>query len=213
MNFFTISEALSEQSFKLCGKLYFSSDGHNSHSAADCFEYALENGIILICLPPHCTHRMQPMDINFNRPLKAMWEKTVANFTVTNPQGVHRSNLSSLFSMTWNKLVVEGNASKLIQSGFRHCGLFPFSRKTIKDDQFESAKTLENMNNYDTPITRSLLLTMEDTLDNVCLLPKASSSTNETKLQSHEPILTTCENQQKKKEAVKRKVTLIYFYY
>ena len=34
-------------------------DGHNSHKSLEAITFAVEHGIHLITLPPHCTHKMQ----------------------------------------------------------------------------------------------------------------------------------------------------------
>jgi hypothetical protein len=55
--------------------------------------YAKENGIHMLCLPPHCTHRMQPLDVSIYGPLKkyfnqevSKWLKNHAGRVVTNLQ-------------------------------------------------------------------------------------------------------------------------------
>ena len=40
-------------------------DGHHSHKTLAAVEYARENGINMLTLPPHCTHKMQPLDRTF----------------------------------------------------------------------------------------------------------------------------------------------------
>jgi len=37
-------------------------DGHCSHKSIDTIDLARANGVVIICLPPHKTHRMQPLD-------------------------------------------------------------------------------------------------------------------------------------------------------
>ena len=37
-------------------------DGHHSHKTMDAVNYARAHGIELVTLPPHCTHKMQPLD-------------------------------------------------------------------------------------------------------------------------------------------------------
>ena len=32
-------------------------------------DFARANGIVLLCLPPHCSHKMQPLDVSFMKPL------------------------------------------------------------------------------------------------------------------------------------------------
>ena len=40
-------------------------DGHHSHKTLEAINYARAHGITLITLPPHSTHKMQPLDITF----------------------------------------------------------------------------------------------------------------------------------------------------
>ncbi|XP_015115962.1 uncharacterized protein LOC107040397 [Diachasma alloeum] len=43
-------------------------DGHPSHKYnLELLQYATDHGVIIICLPPHCTHRMQPLDVTCMR--------------------------------------------------------------------------------------------------------------------------------------------------
>lgn len=46
-------------------------DGHHSHKTLAAVDFARENGITLLTLPPHCTHKLQPLDrtvkSNYNR--------------------------------------------------------------------------------------------------------------------------------------------------
>ena len=38
-------------------------DGHNSYFTIKVIEAARENNSIIVCLPPHCTHSLQPLDL------------------------------------------------------------------------------------------------------------------------------------------------------
>jgi hypothetical protein len=44
-------------------------DGHGSHKTLAAVEFCRENGIILVCFPAHCTHRMQRLDVGYFAPL------------------------------------------------------------------------------------------------------------------------------------------------
>jgi hypothetical protein len=45
-------------------------DGHHSHKTVQAVEFCRENGIVLLCLPPHCTHKLQPLDVSFFKSFK-----------------------------------------------------------------------------------------------------------------------------------------------
>ncbi|KAJ8939896.1 hypothetical protein NQ318_023236 [Aromia moschata] len=41
-----------------------------SHNSWGVLDYEKQHGIILLCLPAHCSHRVQPLDVSFFSPLK-----------------------------------------------------------------------------------------------------------------------------------------------
>jgi len=50
-------------------------DGHSSHTKSlEVLEYARANGIIMLSLLPHTTHKMQPMDVAFYKPFQAYYD-------------------------------------------------------------------------------------------------------------------------------------------
>ena len=49
-------------------------DGHGSHITNNMME-AVKNKIELLCLPPHTTHKLQPLDVGVFGPLQRKWAK------------------------------------------------------------------------------------------------------------------------------------------
>ena len=49
-------------------------DGHGSHMTYLTIATARENGIIILCLPPHTSHALQPLDVGVFAPLKKAWK-------------------------------------------------------------------------------------------------------------------------------------------
>ena len=45
-------------------------DGHSSHYEPYTIKAAAEHGVDIFCLPSHCTHLAQQLDVSFFRPLK-----------------------------------------------------------------------------------------------------------------------------------------------
>lgn len=45
-------------------------DNHQSHVDIDVVEKAKVNSIVMLSFPPHCTHRLQPLDVGVNGPFK-----------------------------------------------------------------------------------------------------------------------------------------------
>ncbi|KAF8236686.1 hypothetical protein L208DRAFT_1192246, partial [Tricholoma matsutake] len=52
-------------------------DGHNSHCTFTFCKYAADHKIIIICLPSHTTHALQPCDIDAFGPLAQSWKHEV----------------------------------------------------------------------------------------------------------------------------------------
>jgi hypothetical protein len=38
-------------------------DGYGSHVTWDFFKYCIDNNIICVCLPPHSTYKLQPLNV------------------------------------------------------------------------------------------------------------------------------------------------------
>ncbi|KAK6215419.1 putative transposase [Colletotrichum tabaci] len=52
-------------------------DGHNSHKSTDFDEYCKEQNIIALCMPPHSSHELQPLDVGCFSPLKYSYGKEI----------------------------------------------------------------------------------------------------------------------------------------
>lgn len=39
-------------------------DNHFTHSSIKVIDLARDNGVIILTLPPHCSHKMQPLDVS-----------------------------------------------------------------------------------------------------------------------------------------------------
>ena len=50
-------------------------NNHDSHLSFNVIELAREDGIHIVTLPPHCSHKLQPLDISVYGPLKTAYKK------------------------------------------------------------------------------------------------------------------------------------------
>lgn len=50
-------------------------DGHKSHHSDEFEEYCYQNSIITLCMPPHSSHLLQPLDVGCFGLLKAVYGK------------------------------------------------------------------------------------------------------------------------------------------
>jgi hypothetical protein len=59
-------------------------DGHASHKCLSVVTYARDNGVVMVCLPPHTTHRLQPLDRTVYGPLKTYYNSECDQWMIAN---------------------------------------------------------------------------------------------------------------------------------
>ena len=60
-------------------------DGHSTHYQPEVIRLARQNGVIMLCLPPHTTHETQPLNCGVSAPLKAHWTTVCHDCFQKNP--------------------------------------------------------------------------------------------------------------------------------
>jgi hypothetical protein len=53
-------------------------DGHNSHGTWPFMDFAQKHRILILCLPSHTTHALQPCDVGVFGPLAKKWKARVS---------------------------------------------------------------------------------------------------------------------------------------
>ncbi|KAB0805365.1 hypothetical protein PPYR_02335 [Photinus pyralis] len=79
-------------------------DGHVSHKQLEVISLAKENGVLMICFPPHCTHRLQPLDVSYFGPLSTYYNQGITKWLKNNPgRTVTPFQLGKLFSEAYER--------------------------------------------------------------------------------------------------------------
>ena len=60
-------------------------DGHSSHVSIEVIELARKNDVHLLCLPPHTTHLLQPLDVGIFKSLKSHYNKECKKCMTAHP--------------------------------------------------------------------------------------------------------------------------------
>ncbi|CAH1967248.1 unnamed protein product [Acanthoscelides obtectus] len=112
-------------------------DGHYSHTRN--LELlalvARENGVHIISFPPHCTHKMQPLDKAFMSPLKTYYAQAIENCLGQNSgRVVTHYQVGRLFGEAYNQAATVATAT----NGFRITGLFPCNCNVFQPHEFVS---------------------------------------------------------------------------
>ena len=78
-------------------------DGHSTHTMnMEVIDLARANGVVLLCLPPHCSHKMQPLDVSFMKPLSIYYDQELEKWLRN-----HLDLVATTFSSSriiWNSL-------------------------------------------------------------------------------------------------------------
>jgi hypothetical protein len=104
-------------------------DGHNSHVNMPFIEYAHANRIVLAVLPPHSTHRLQPLDIGMFSPLATYYSQAIDRL-LAESQGLTRltkRDFWSLFHEAWQKAFHARN----VRSAWEAAGLYPHNPQRV----------------------------------------------------------------------------------
>ena len=102
-------------------------DGHESHNSVKFHQYCEDHKIITLCMPPHSSHLLQPLDVGCFAPLKKAYGRQ-AELLMRN-KITHISKLEFLpcFKAAFDAAITESN----IQGGFRGAGLVPFDPEAV----------------------------------------------------------------------------------
>lgn len=108
-------------------------DNHESHMSIEAIDLAKDNGIVLLTFPPHCSHKMQPLDVSVYGPLKQYYDNACNAWQLDNAgQTLTIYNIAQMLGVAFPRAFVTSN----IQSGFRKAGIFEFNRHIFQDYDF-----------------------------------------------------------------------------
>ncbi|XP_065670926.1 uncharacterized protein LOC136089130 [Hydra vulgaris] len=103
-------------------------DGHGSHLTYGTIKAAMDNDIQIICLPPNCSHALQPLDVAVFRPLKNEWRKILKRFArETQQKNIDKTAFTGLLKQLCQRLS-PANAI----AGFRGSGISPLSKEKME---------------------------------------------------------------------------------
>jgi len=116
-------------------------DGHGSHIYnVEFLSLMKKHGVEVVCLPPHCTHWMQPADKALFRAMKSNWEDSGRKFVgETGGRRLMKTEFFTLFTPVWNKCTTV----EICQNAFRATGIFPINRFAIPDIAYAPSHTTE----------------------------------------------------------------------
>jgi hypothetical protein len=102
-------------------------DGHESHLSAQFQHYCAEQKIITLCMPPHSSHILQPLDVSCFALLKLSYGRQIETFVRNRLNHITKLEFLSAFKEAFKAAFIEQN----IKSGFRATGLVPYELQNV----------------------------------------------------------------------------------
>jgi hypothetical protein len=112
-------------------------DGHGSHDTSKLVELATQHNIILLCLPPHTTHKLQPLDVGVFGPFSTAFLQCCDEIVDETGE-----------EMPWEDFVKEyvqvRNATfkpSTIKNAWKKSGNWPINPDVFQDDDYAPSTT------------------------------------------------------------------------
>lgn len=124
-------------------------DGHSTHVRnLDVINKARDNGVVIMCLPPHCSHKMQPLDVSFMKPLSTYYNAEVSKWLRNHPGRVVTTfQVAQLITPAFQKAATAQTAA----NGFRKTGLWPVNRDIFEDHEYAPSEPTDRPLSAATP--------------------------------------------------------------
>jgi hypothetical protein len=102
-------------------------DGHDSHHSVDFEDFCKANNIVTLCMPPHSSHFLQPLDVGCFSPLKVSYGKQIEQMMRMQITHITKEDFFDAFVEAFHASITPNN----IQAGFRAAGLVPFDPESV----------------------------------------------------------------------------------
>ncbi|CAG2194274.1 unnamed protein product [Mytilus edulis] len=149
-------------------------DGHLSHVSLSVIDWAKTNNIILLVLPAHTSHLLQPLDVGCFGPLSKIYNHSCHKFMRENHCKISRYNVGELCTNAY----VKGLSPDNLKSSFKRSGIYPLDKSPYPPQMYlpatvytqtetdgqnqETDDIIDHLNDINVPLTSD----QTDSIDN-----------------------------------------------
>jgi len=143
-------------------------DNHESHLYLPVIDFCKNNGIVLLSFPPHCSHKLQPLDRSVYGPFKKFVNREMDQWMTMHPGS--RMTIYDIPQIVAGALP-DAVSPRNIMSGFKVSGIWPFDRNIFREDEFAPSIVTDidelesNQINQDTHPGQELVNSLEQVLN------------------------------------------------
>lgn len=115
-------------------------DNHESHVSLEAIQLCKGNNVVLLTIPPHTSHRLQPLDKGVYGPMKRYYNDACSAWLVNHPgQRLSIHHIAYLVRQAYPLAFSRTN----ILSGFKATGIYPFNKNIYKDEDFVASEVTD----------------------------------------------------------------------
>lgn len=115
-------------------------DGHCSHKDLQVINFARKNHVHMLSLPPHCTHKLQPLDVCVMKPFKDAYNEAASRWMRQNPfMRITDYEISGLVNDAFTKIC----RMDLAKKGFECSGIYPLNAHIFTDLDYIASQGLD----------------------------------------------------------------------
>lgn len=105
-------------------------ESHGSHETLGLLEEAARIDILILALPPHTSHHLQPLDKSVVGPFSHCYDRACSDFLAAHPDHlINKVTWPRIFRQAWEQGVTSNN----IKSGFRATGIWPIDPSAVPE--------------------------------------------------------------------------------
>jgi len=102
-------------------------DGHGSHVTPEFDLFCKDHCIVTLCMPPHSSHLLQPLDVSCFAVLKRLYGRQIEDLMRVGVNHIDKSDFLSAYLTARTEALI----SNTIRSGFAATGLVPYDPEYV----------------------------------------------------------------------------------
>ncbi|KAJ0177675.1 hypothetical protein K1T71_006548 [Dendrolimus kikuchii] len=123
-------------------------DNHSSHISLEGVKYAQEHHIVILTIPSHSSHKLQPLDIAIHSHLKNKYAEECAKWISQHPgRHITQFQVASIFNTAFKHTATLSNA----ELGFKASRIFPFVDNLFDENDVAPSSAIDQ--NINQPVT------------------------------------------------------------